>query len=159
MKCNLESFTYSIYEKKGLIRGIFGEGNKIFKWNITNNTIATFVTWYYLWLKCHLQSFIYLNYEKKYLIRGNFGDGNEIFKHLQHNITSDSMKCNLRIFYLFDKWEEGSDPFNRPSWKFIYPEKATKFCKIFTSLLSYVVPVKSKVKILQNFVAFSEHEL
>ena len=44
------------------------------------------------------------------------------------------------------------------SWlKFIYSEKATKFCKIFTVLLSYVVPVKSKVKISQNFVAFSEY--
>ena len=43
------------------------------------------------------------------------------------------------------------------SLKFIYSEKATKFCKIFTLLLSYVVPVKSKVKISQNFVAFSEY--
>ena len=41
--------------------------------------------------------------------------------------------------------------------KFIYSEKATKFCEIFTLLLSYVVPVKSKVKISQNFVAFSEY--
>ena len=41
--------------------------------------------------------------------------------------------------------------------KFIYSEKATKFYKIFTLLLSYVVPVKSKVKISQNFVAFSEY--
>ena len=41
--------------------------------------------------------------------------------------------------------------------KFIYSEKATKFCKIFTLLLSNVVPVKSKVKISQNFVAFSEY--
>ena len=41
--------------------------------------------------------------------------------------------------------------------KFIYSEKATIFCKIFTLLLSYVVPVKNKVKILQNFVAFSEY--
>ena len=31
------------------------------------------------------------------------------------------------------------------------------FFEIFTLLLSYVVPVKSKVKILQNFVAFSEY--
>ena len=31
--------------------------------------------------------------------------------------------------------------------KFIYSEKATQFCEIFTLLLSYVVPVKSKVKI------------
>ena len=41
--------------------------------------------------------------------------------------------------------------------KFIYSEKATKFCKISTLLLFYVVPVKSKVKISQNFVAFSEY--
>ena len=40
--------------------------------------------------------------------------------------------------------------------KFKNSEKATKFCEIFTLLLSYVVPVKSKVKISQNFVAFSE---
>ena len=37
--------------------------------------------------------------------------------------------------------------------KFIYSEKATKFCEIFNFLLSYVVPVKSEVKISQNFVA------
>ena len=43
------------------------------------------------------------------------------------------------------------------SIKFIYSEKATKFCEIFTLLLSYVVPVKSKVKISQNCVAFSEY--
>ena len=41
--------------------------------------------------------------------------------------------------------------------KFIYSEETTKFCKIFTLLLSYVVPVKSKVKILHNFVAFSDY--
>ena len=40
--------------------------------------------------------------------------------------------------------------------KFIYSEKATKFCEISTLHLSYVVPVKSKVEISQNFVAFSE---
>ena len=45
----------------------------------------------------------------------------------------------------------------RPLIKFIYSDKATKFCEIFTLLLSYVVPVKSKVKISQNFVAFSEY--
>ena len=41
--------------------------------------------------------------------------------------------------------------------KFIYSEKATKFCEIFTVDLSYVVPVKSTVEISQNFVAFSEY--
>ena len=35
--------------------------------------------------------------------------------------------------------------------KFIYSEKDTKFCEIFTLL---VVPVKSKVKISQNFMNF-----
>ena len=41
--------------------------------------------------------------------------------------------------------------------KFIYSEKATKFCKISTLLLFYVVTVKRKVEISQNFVAFSEY--
>ena len=41
--------------------------------------------------------------------------------------------------------------------KFIYSEKATKFCEIFILLLSYVVSVKNKVKISQNFVAFSRY--
>ena len=41
--------------------------------------------------------------------------------------------------------------------KFIYPEKATKFCEISTVDLSYVVMVKSTVEISQNFVAFSEY--
>ena len=41
--------------------------------------------------------------------------------------------------------------------KFMCSEKATIFSKISTLLLSYVVPVKSKVEILQNFVAFSEY--
>ena len=41
--------------------------------------------------------------------------------------------------------------------KFIYSEKATKFCEISTLLLSYVVSVRSKVEISQNFVAFSEY--
>ena len=40
---------------------------------------------------------------------------------------------------------------------YTYSEKATKFWEIFTLLLSYIVPVKSKVKISQNFVAFSEY--
>ena len=46
----------------------------------------------------------------------------------------------------------------KPELKFIYSEKATKFCKISTVDLSYVVPVKSTVEISQNFVAFSEYK-
>ena len=41
--------------------------------------------------------------------------------------------------------------------KFIYSEKATKFCKISTLLLTVCTVVKSKVDISQNFVAFSEY--
>ena len=41
--------------------------------------------------------------------------------------------------------------------KFIYSEKATKFCKIFPLLLIVCTVVKSKKKISQNFVAFSEY--
>ena len=39
-------------------------------------------------------------------------------------------------------------------FKFIYSEKATKFCEISTV---DVVPVKSTVEISQNFIAFSEY--
>ena len=41
--------------------------------------------------------------------------------------------------------------------KFIYSEKAAKFCKISTVDLSYVVPVKSTVETLQNFVTLSKY--
>ena len=41
--------------------------------------------------------------------------------------------------------------------KFIYSEKATKFCEISTLDLSFVVTVKSTVEISQSFVAFSEY--
>ena len=42
--------------------------------------------------------------------------------------------------------------------KFVYSEKAMKFCDISCTVhLSYVVPVQSTVDILQNFVAFSEY--
>ena len=41
--------------------------------------------------------------------------------------------------------------------KLIYSEKATKFCEIFPLLLTTVHTVKSKGKISQNFVAFSEY--
>ena len=41
--------------------------------------------------------------------------------------------------------------------KFINSEKATKFCEIVTLLLAGTTKDKSKVKITQNFVAFSEY--
>ena len=50
------------------------------------------------------------------------------------------------------KWDRGGHTSAGPV-KFIYSEKATKFCKIS----SYEGTVKSTVEILQNFVAFSEY--
>ena len=41
--------------------------------------------------------------------------------------------------------------------KFTYCENATKFCEIFTLLLTGTTKDKSKVKISQNFLAFSEY--
>ena len=41
--------------------------------------------------------------------------------------------------------------------KFIYSEKATKSCETFPLLLTVCTVVKSKGKISQNFVAFSEY--
>ena len=41
--------------------------------------------------------------------------------------------------------------------KFIYSEKATKFCEISTLFLTERTVVKSKVDISQKFVAFSEY--
>ena len=48
---------------------------------------------------------------------------------------------------------------NPKNWtlKFIYSEKATKFCKIFALLLTVCTVVKNKGKTSQNFVAFSEY--
>ena len=54
-------------------------------------------------------------------------------------------------------WIISMQPVKRIELKFIHSEKATKFCEISTVDLSYVVPVKSTVEILQNFVAFSEY--
>ena len=65
------------------------------------------------------------------------------------SISSDF--CILLAVFVFGIW--------LIQWidkKFIYAEKATKFCEISTSLLSHVAPVKSKVEISYNFVAFSD---
>ena len=50
-----------------------------------------------------------------------------------------------------------TDPSCTRLLKFIYSEKATKFCNFFPLLLTECTVVKSKVKISQNFVAFSEY--
>ena len=81
-------------------------------------------------------------------------NGNKLKKdRQQHNSTSNFVSANSLIakFIRYDASSIAS-----LCVKIIYSEKATKFCEIFALLLSYVVQVKSKVKISQNFVAFSE---
>ena len=64
----------------------------------------------------------------------------------------------IHIFVMANRdWGKHFQSVGQTLIKFIYSEKATKFYDIFTLLLSYVVSVKSKVKILQKFVAFSEY--
>ena len=63
---------------------------------------------------------------------------------------------NTSLFSFNKTWNE-SQLFGSWIKVRIYSEKATKFWEISTIILSYVVPVRSKVEILQNFVAFSEY--
>ena len=91
------------------------------------------------------------------------------YLQMRRNITKDQSIYPFCYFPIDLKgWAIGNKSYNtyhfngeNGKWQlsinFIYSEKATKFCEIFTLLLSYVVPVQSKVKILQNVVAFSEY--
>ena len=97
-----------------------------------------------------------------YVIKSSDGILKEIFKSTAKlqpkRLKTSSVVFSGRNFAV----EQGTcQEFRRKSsWfqlKFIYSEKTKIFWQIFTLLLSYVVPVKSKVKILQNFVAFSEY--
>ena len=74
-----------------------------------------------------------------------------VFKFI--NLYSLFFVKNIHFSIPFPKYDKNAFG----NLKFIYSEKATKFCEIFTLLLSYAVPVKSKVKISQNFVTFSEY--
>ena len=91
-----------------------------------------------------MMSFLARNAE----LTGNFGGSPQgtFFIHDGHLESTEMCKNSISNFF-----------HAIPSFvfvKFIYSEEATKFCEIFTLLLSNVVPVKSKVKILQNFVTF-----
>ena len=87
-----------------------------------------------------------------------------VFTNSEFSYYYKYLNIEVSIFKIFTNskfWEKKSEFLD--SWKhvtsslkFIYSEKATKFCEISTLLLAYVLPVKSKVEILQNFVAFSE---
>ena len=64
---------------------------------------------------------------------------------------------NLILNYSPHTFTKNHHKFLNNLLKFIYSEKATKFCENFTLLLTDCTVDKSKVKILQNFVALSEY--
>ena len=81
----------------------------------------------------------------------------------QKNYINHLKTSRNKISELFGKRQKSSQAKKFQAWaklgylKIICSEKATKFCKISTLLLSTVNTEKSKVDILQNFLAFSEY--
>ena len=78
----------------------------------------------------------------------------QIFKILSKKYFSFLLSKSIKSRII--EWKNKLQIFCCKFLKFIYSEKATKFCEMFTLLLTTVHTVKSKVKISQNFVAFSE---
>ena len=60
-------------------------------------------------------------------------------------------------FWSLKFFKKTSKEYLKSGLKFVYSEKAAKYCKISTLLLSTVHTDKRKVEISQNFVAFSEY--
>ena len=91
--------------------------------------------------------------------------GSNIFERHQNILSAFKIfhpfQLFLNIYFIFYKQKINhiclSFILEFADLKFIYSEKATKFCEISPLLLSYVVPVKSKVEISQKFLAFSEY--
>ena len=67
-----------------------------------------------------------------------------------------SVTCEFLCKYIQTVPQEFGNTFQLIA-KFIYSEKATKFCEIFLLLLITVHTVKSKGKISKNVAAFSEY--
>ena len=67
----------------------------------------------------------------------------------------DRLMYNLKEIMKKPPVKDGSSD-KESSVKFIYSEKAAKFCEIFPLLLTTVHTVKSRGKISQNFVPFSD---
>ena len=91
-----------------------------------------------------------------FLVSTSEGDLSKMFHcvrsilNLKNKILWFSMRCCVKLCeYLLMSGNK--------YLKFVYSEKATKFCKISTLLLSTVHTDKSKVDILLNFAAFSEY--
>ena len=62
-------------------------------------------------------------------------------------ITDNQMVTDCGVIEKVEPDDEFMADKGFPKVKFICSKKATKFCEIFTLLLSYLVPVNSKVKI------------
>ena len=131
---------------------------KVNKWS--NFTVHSFLTW---WMSCLTHT-----------IRCTVGRNSNfrgatlmvvIYCYWQYRIWNgfyvlfqDTFLWIIEHYLFLSKQTKSFMLFQLPFFlKFIYSENATKFCKISTLLLSYVVPVKSRVEILQNFVAFSKY--
>ena len=70
-------------------------------------------------------------------------------------ITDISEQNEVSMVSMFRLYRSVRQPLPSAFLKFIYYEKATKFCEISTIDLSYVLQVKSTVEISQNFVTLS----
>ena len=81
--------------------------------------------------------------------------GDRQTKSLLHHFKNYKVIISFTLEQHFDFWWICVDLLHR--LKFIYSEKATQFCEIFTLLLTGTTQDKSKVKISKNFVAFSKY--
>ena len=68
--------------------------------------------------------------------------------------TPSPDKSSIHLYFF---WLHRNFLFRQLSIKFIYAEKATRFCEISTVDLTVTTKDKSMVEISQNFVAFSEY--
>ena len=109
--------------------------SKIETWKISSNSMATFQTLH----------------EKK------FGELQIVNVPIMVKF-SKQQKLLVCIFLAFGTWNNILTIIVQAhTLKFIYCEKATKFCEIFPLLLTALHTVKSKGKMSQNFVAFWEY--
>ena len=96
-------------------------------------------------------------------LKWNVAARGQKYFHLMLNATSQDWYCRANTFseclsniLSWIRHNFDLTPFIK-SLKFMYSEKATKFCEISTLDLTTMHTVKYKVEILQNFVAFSEY--
>ena len=76
-------------------------------------------------------------------------------------MSQPKAEVSMKESWLVSAKDSASSVWTSLEWrkflKFIYSEKATKFCKMSILLLTVCTVVKSKMEISQNFVVFSEY--